>query len=60
MQSFMPSSVYLDPVYYLRLIFFAVFDVISVISSLDFRVCEYVDAEFLFLLGETSASSLEM
>ena len=46
--------------HYLRLIFFAVFDVISVISSLDFSVCEYVDAEFLYLLGETSASSLEM
>ena len=33
---------------------------VSISSSLDFCVCEYVDLEFLFLFGETSANSLEM
>ena len=33
---------------------------VSITSSLDFRVCEYVEVEFLLLFGEASASSVEM
>ena len=32
---------------------------VLIIYSLDFCVCQYVDAEF-FLFGETSANSLEI
>ena len=32
---------------------------LSITFSLDFWVCEYVDAEFLILSGKTSANSLE-
>ena len=33
---------------------------VLLISSLDFCVCEDINVEFLFLLGETSTNSLKM
>ena len=42
----------------LRLKFFAVFDISF--NKFPLSVCEYVDAEFLFLFGETSANSLKI
>ena len=33
---------------------------VSITSSLDFCVCEYVEVEFLLLFGEAAANSVEM